>query len=491
VSVVLDELVRNHLRPETGGDTDSSAISPAPLHQKAMQLGTLESPTVLLLKGWSRPAAAAIALLICAGFSSKSVTLADSALAIAAALLSRGMLGARERMPGETFLHRLMILLLEWGSVVLLLGFLGYAFKIGDMFRRETIACWVVLTPLLLLVGDFIGGEFVASALPTKHRYIIIGANDVGAELARRTAKKPGFGAFFGFFDYRSIDRLPQHTRAQIAGTCEGVVAYVKSHQINAIYIALPMSGAPRIGKLLDDLRDTTASIYFVPDIFAFDLVQARCVAIDGIPMLSICDTPFHGLAAARKRISDVALASLALVAIWPVMLLTAIAVKLSSPGPVLFKQRRYGLNGEQIMVFKFRTMTVCEDGAVVTQATRSDRRVTRVGRRLRRTSLDELPQLLNVLRGEMSLVGPRPHAVAHNEQFRKAINGYMIRHKVRPGMTGWAQIHGLRGETSTIEAMCQRARYDLEYLSRWSMWLDLNILFKTVLIILTGRNAY
>jgi putative colanic acid biosynthesis UDP-glucose lipid carrier transferase len=300
-----------------------------------------------------------------------------------------------------------------------------------------------------------------------------------------------GMGTFMGLFDFRSVDRLLQDTRVQFAGQCKGVAVFVRQQAVNAIYIALPMSNAPRIEEMLQEFRDTTASIYFVPDIFAFDLVQARCVEFSGIPMLSICDTPFHGMKAVQKRATDIVLSSLGLLMCWPAMLLAAIAVKLSSPGPVLFKQRRYSLHGEEIVVYKFRSMTVCEDGSVVLQAKRGDQRVTAVGHFLRRTSLGELPQLFNVLEGGMSFVGPRPHAVAHNEEYRKLISGYMIRHKVRPGMTGWAQVHGLRGETTTVEQMRLRVEYDLDYLRQWSLWLDLKILAKTAVIVARGRNAY
>jgi len=251
------------------------------------------------------------------------------------------------------------------------------------------------------------------------------------------------------------------------------------------------MSNAPRMEELLDQLRDTTASIYFVPDVFAFDLVQPRCIEINGIAMLSICDTPFHGVNAITKRVIDIALASLGLVLAAPIMLAAAIGVKLSSPGPILFKQRRYGLHGEEIRVYKFRTMTVCEDGPLVVQAMRRDRRTTAFGRFLRRTSMDELPQLFNVLQGKMSFVGPRPHAVAHNEQYRRLISGYMIRHKIRPGMTGWAQVNGLRGETTTVEQMRLRVQHDLDYLRNWSLWLDLKILFKTVPLLFRQRDVY
>jgi putative colanic acid biosynthesis UDP-glucose lipid carrier transferase len=274
-------------------------------------------------------------------------------------------------------------------------------------------------------------------------------------------------------------------------GHCKDVAEFARTHGVASIYIALPLSNVPRIGEMVRELRDTTASIYFVPDVFAFDLIQGRLVEINGIPAISVCDTPFHGMDAVMKRVTDVVLASCALLLLAPLMVLIAMAVKLTSAGPVLFRQRRYGLNGEEILIYKFRSMTVCEDGTVVNQATKGDQRVTPLGRILRSTSLDELPQLLNVLEGKMSVVGPRPHAVAHNELYRKLINGYMIRHKVRPGITGWAQVHGLRGETQSVEKMRERIQFDLEYLSHWSPWMDVKIIVKTLWVIARDRNAY
>jgi len=225
--------------------------------------------------------------------------------------------------------------------------------------------------------------------------------------------------------------------------------------------------------------------------VFAFDLVQGRLVEINGMPAISVCDTPFHGMDAVMKRVTDLILASIGLLLLAPLMVLLALAVKATSPGPVLFRQRRYGLNGEEILVYKFRSMRVMENGATVTQATKGDNRVTPLGRILRSTSLDELPQLINVLEGKMSVVGPRPHAVAHNEQYRKLISGYMIRHKVRPGITGWAQVNGLRGETETVEKMRERVRFDLDYLSHWSPWMDIKIICKTLWVIARDKNAY
>jgi putative colanic acid biosynthesis UDP-glucose lipid carrier transferase len=228
-----------------------------------------------------------------------------------------------------------------------------------------------------------------------------------------------------------------------------------------------------------------------VPDIFVFDLIQARVDTIGNLPVVAVCETPFYGFNGLLKRASDYVLATLALIVLAPLMIAIAIGVKLSSPGPVLFKQRRYGVDGRQIYVYKFRSMTVTEDGDTVKQATKNDSRVTPFGAFLRKTSLDELPQFINVLQGRMSVIGPRPHAVAHNELYRKLIRGYMIRHKVRPGITGLAQVNGYRGETETVEKMKMRIEYDLAYLRSWSLLLDLQILLKTILVVAKKQNAY
>jgi putative colanic acid biosynthesis UDP-glucose lipid carrier transferase len=294
------------------------------------------------------------------------------------------------------------------------------------------------------------------------------------------------------FFDDRTPQRLGDGLELPLSGRIDSVADFVRANRVDQIYIALPMASQPRILKLLDQLRDTTASIFFLPDIFLYDLIQARVDTVGGLPVVAVCETPFHGTTGVIKRLSDVLMASAALLLTAPLMLAIAIAIKTTMPGPVLFKQRRYGLDGEQIVVWKFRTMKVQEDGAEVRQATRDDERVTSLGGLLRRTSLDELPQFFNVLQGSMSVVGPRPHAVAHNEMYRKLIKGYMIRHKVKPGITGWAQINGARGETETVDKMKRRIEYDLDYLRRWSLRLDLLIVWRTVWQAVRGdKNAY
>jgi putative colanic acid biosysnthesis UDP-glucose lipid carrier transferase len=247
------------------------------------------------------------------------------------------------------------------------------------------------------------------------------------------------------------------------------------------IFIALPIRHLQRVMNLLDDLRDTTASIYYVPDIFVFDLVQARSGEIQGIPVVAMCETPFYGYRGVAKRLTDIVLSVAIGLLLLPLLAVIALLVKWSSPGPVIFKQRRYGLDGREIAVYKFRTMSVTEDGDAIRQASKADERVTPIGALLRRSSLDELPQLINVLQGRMSLVGPRPHAIAHNEEYRKLIKGYMIRHKVLPGITGLAQVNGCRGETAKLEEMEARVNFDLDYLRHWSPMLDIKIILLTV----------
>jgi putative colanic acid biosynthesis UDP-glucose lipid carrier transferase len=257
------------------------------------------------------------------------------------------------------------------------------------------------------------------------------------------------------------------------------------------VYIALPPRAEPRIHELLRRLSDTTASVYLAYDFGGFDLLRARWSSVGDVPVMGVVENPFRGVDGLAKRVEDFVLASLILAVIAFPMAFIALGVKLTSRGPVFFRQRRYGLNGEEIGVLKFRTMIVCEDGDRVVQAKRDDVRVTAFGAFLRRTSLDELPQFLNVLTGSMSIVGPRPHPVAHNEQYRSLIRGYMRRHKVKPGITGWAQVNGWRGETDTLEKMEKRVQYDLEYINGWNLALDLKIIVMTAWTFLRGKNAY
>ncbi len=386
-------------------------------------------------------------------------------------------------------------IILGWLGIGALLIFFGYATRYLRVFDADAILMWLWVAPLSQLSAH-LAFRFAVPALEelqggTKHA-IIAGMNDQGRSLANRISESPYLATqVLGFFDDRSSDRLPAQPEFPLLGTLKDLPQYVKTRHVEQIYLSLPMATQPRILHLLDELRDTTASIYFVPDTFVTDLVQGRMDSVSGIPVVGVCETPFTGLNGLVKRISDILIGLAILILIAPLMLIVAAAVKWDSPGPVIFRQRRYGLGGEEITVYKFRTMTVCEDGADILQAQHGDARITRVGAFLRKTSLDELPQFINVLQGRMSIVGPRPHAVAHNELYRKLIKGYMVRHKVKPGITGWAQVNGYRGETETVEKMQKRIDYDLEYLRNWSLRLDIHVILKTILVVLDDRNAY
>jgi putative colanic acid biosysnthesis UDP-glucose lipid carrier transferase len=470
-----------------GSVTDSAAVS-----RKRIRFGSVE-PAILAVLKQLDPLIAVITFGLCVLLSGGKFTAAMGAVAVLTFIISSRVFGRSDRddeLAGKPFTATFSRITLEWISVVCVLLLAGFAFKVTAQFSRLTMLTWFAVTPFALYVAHVgrLRARWLISNSDFAPSYLIIGANSVGFELFRRLPRK----GFLGFFDFRSVDRLPDTIDpAHLIGHCKDVAEFARTHGVTSIYIALPLSNVPRIGEMVRELRDTTASIYFVPDVFAFDLIQGRLVEINGMPAISVCDTPFHGMDAVMKRVTDVVLASLALLVLSPLMVLVALAVRLTSPGPILFRQRRYGLHGEEIMVYKFRSMTVCEDGPVVSQATKQDQRVTRLGRILRSTSLDELPQLLNVLEGKMSVVGPRPHAVAHNELYRKLISGYMIRHKVRPGITGLAQVNGLRGETETVEKMRERVRFDLEYLRRWSPWLDIKIICKTLWVIARDQNAY
>lgn len=462
----------------------SSVVESLP--HRRVRLGSIEPAAVAVLKRLD-PVLVVVCLFATQGAFGSPVTPAIGYLALLVFVISSPLLGRfdlpHSEPPSQTPLSRFPAacsrVLVRWGAIVAALLFLAFAFDVGTVFSRKAMLTWFVITPVVLCLAQAVRlrASWFAAHMSAE-RYIIVGVNDVGLELARRLPAK----GFYGYFDFRSSDRIsPLLETDKFAGHCGDLADHVRTHGIGRVYIALPLANVPRLTALINALRDTTASVYFVPDAFAFDLIQGRLAEVNGMPVLSVCETPFHGTDAVLKRLMDLALGGCALLLTLPVIVLIAAAVKLSSPGPVLFRQRRYGLHGEEIKVYKFRSMTVCEDGAVVTQATAKDHRVTSIGRLIRRTSLDELPQLFNVLQGTMSLVGPRPHAVAHNEKYRRLINGYMVRHKVRPGITGLAQVHGLRGETETLEKMAERVRYDLEYLRNWSPWLDLRILFKSL----------
>jgi len=379
-----------------------------------------------------------------------------------------------------------------WAIVVSCLALLGFALQYSEVFSRLVLFSWALVTPILIAAVQFWAYTFFVHNAVRARSAVIAGVSDLSRRLAQAIATRPDLGQTLeGWFEDRSAERIGPTEGRPLLGSLADLPAYVKNNSIDVIYIALPIRHEERTKKLVDELHDTTASIYFVPDIFVFDLIQSRVDVIDGLPILALCETPFFGINGLVKRATDLFLASLLLLLATPVMLFVAIGVGLTTPGSIIFKQRRYGLDGREIIVYKFRSMRSSDDGTTVQQALRNDSRTTPFGRFIRRYSLDELPQLINVVQGRMSLVGPRPHAIAHNEEYRRLIKGYMIRHKVAPGITGLAQIRGYRGETSTVEQMRARVECDLEYLRRWSLALDLKIIAVTIVRMFSDTKAY
>jgi len=384
-------------------------------------------------------------------------------------------------------------ILSRWGLTIGLILAAGYLSDSLDRIPPNAFVTWMFVAPLAVWGVHLFSPWLVPIVFKhnRRRRAAVVGANAVGTRLIRTINAQSNDTLIEAIFDDRTSDRWENQPALTYAGRLADVAEYVRRNDIALLYIALPMASQPRIASLLSDLSDTTCSIYFVPDVFVFDLIQARIDVVGEIPVLAVCESPFHGVQGLLKRWSDVVVASVALVLTAPLLLAIAVAIRIESRGPVFFRQRRHGLDGQEIVVWKFRTMNVAEDGPVVQQASADDPRVTRFGRFLRRSSLDELPQFLNVLTGDMSVVGPRPHALAHNSMYRQQIRGYMIRHKVKPGITGWAQINGARGETDTVEKMQRRIELDMYYLRHWSLGLDLLIIARTALQIFRDPNAY
>jgi putative colanic acid biosynthesis UDP-glucose lipid carrier transferase len=383
---------------------------------------------------------------------------------------------------------------MQWFVVA---GFIWALIVLSELtthFDRDVMLTWAVATPLGLwssrAAAEWLFRAVGLNRMPAR-RAVIVGCNSLGTLLGERLRDDRSLRIdVLGFFDDAQAGRSGS-TADNLLGHPARLPEYIIENDIRLVYITWPMTREARIIDLLESLRDSTVSIYFVPDVSVASLIQGRVDLVNGVPVVGVCDTPFFGVRGLVKRISDVLIAGMAIIAAAPLLLVVAAAVRLTSPGPVIFRQRRYGLDGREIVVYKFRTMTVTEDGdGAYTQVTRNDTRVTRIGSLLRKTSIDELPQLLNVLEGSMSLVGPRPHAIAVNEQYRRVISGYMVRHKVKPGITGWAQVNGARGGDD-LDSMRRRVALDLEYLRGWSLGLDLAILFRTALLVFTDRNAY
>lgn len=397
---------------------------------------------------------------------------------------------------GETYIRILSTVTVAWVAVCMFLVIIAYFFNaFVASYTRTVIVAWLIFTLFGLAFWRFCLRELLFSIRMRGHNTrsaVIIGSTDSGHKLARDLVGNPQLGIQIkGFYTVPEFSDHKDHQEFPILGTVDDAVSMGRDGELDLVFIALPMRAENIISEILDKFSDTTATVHIIPNFFVAKMLHARWHQVGESSLLSVFDTPIQGFDSWLKRLEDLVLASIILLLISPVMLIVAGAVRCSSPGPVIFKQRRYGLDGQVIYVWKFRSMTVMDDGDKVEQATSGDRRITPVGRFLRRTSLDELPQFFNVLQGTMSIVGPRPHAVAHNEEYRSRVNGYMLRHKVKPGITGLAQIKGFRGETDTLDKMSRRVEYDLEYIRRWSILLDLRIVFLTVYRGFYHKNAY
>ena len=404
--------------------------------------------------------------------------------------------------------HEVTTIVLTWGMTVMTLAMLAFVTRYGQIFARSVMFAWILLAPVLVGLGRMLTRIILRSAVQRglgSRRVAIAGLNRLGRQTAKNIEDEPTLSyQLIGFYDDRTEDRPTPaagedgdeeldeaESSESLSGTLSDLVEQCREGNIDTVMITLPMRAEDRIRYLLDQLSDSTVSVYIVPDFFVFELLHSRWANVGGLPAVSVFENPLFGVDGIFKRVTDVALATAGLIAAGIPMLMIALAIKLTSKGPVFFRQKRYGLDGKEILVWKFRSMKTCDNGAVVKQATKGDPRITRIGAVLRKTSLDELPQLFNVIEGTMSLVGPRPHASAHNEQYRGLIHGYMLRHKVKPGITGLAQVNGCRGETETIEKMERRVHWDHQYIRRWSLWLDIKILFKTLGVVWKQESAY
>ena len=383
----------------------------------------------------------------------------------------------------------------SWALTLFPLFIFLFFTKQTEYFSRVVLGLWMVSTAILLCAWRGVFRQFLISIRRKGYntRSVgIIGLTKRGIDLANEIINYPESGyKLTAVFDERDPARLDHNYVDRLAGGITEGVKMAQQGKLEILFVALPLTNKERIENILKALGDTTVDVHIVPDVFTFNLLHSRMGHVGEVQTISVYDSPMRGGYSIMKRMEDVFLSLTILGIISIPMLCIALGIKLTSRGPVLFKQDRYGMDGKKIKVWKFRSMRVMDNGEVVKQATKGDPRITPFGAFLRRTSLDELPQFFNVLQGTMSVVGPRPHAVSHNEEYRKKVAYYMLRHKMKPGITGWAQVNGWRGETDTVEKMEMRIKYDLEYIRNWSIWMDFKIVIFTLFKGFVGKNVY
>jgi putative colanic acid biosynthesis UDP-glucose lipid carrier transferase len=423
----------------------------------------------------AEPAIAAVSWIILTHGLTPPVVRADWVLSLGILALTFPAPQRLHLTRGRATIH----LISQWLQLLLLLWFCGWATDSLTLYSPSVLVAWASITPCLWWLNTEAtrGLYHWTRRQPAFIRHaLLISTGKLGLRTHRALRKR-----------YESGELHQLHEQ-------DDVVSVINQYHIHDVYIALEGSAEAEIQALLTRLQNTPASIYVVPDVLHTVVVQGQLQTLDGLPLIAIRTSPFTGMKALIKRSSDLVLALGISLLTLPLLLLIACAIKLDSQGPILFFQKRLGMNGQIFDIWKFRTMYLtphAKDLSDTTQAIRNDPRVTRIGRFLRRTSLDELPQLLNVIRGDMSLVGPRPHAMDHHHHYQPLVQAYMVRHSVRPGITGWAQIHGLRGETNTLDKMRRRIEHDIYYLQHWSLALDLHIILRTIGLIFKDAHAW
>lgn len=397
---------------------------------------------------------------------------------------------------GRSGVEEIWRLFVSWTTVILFIGLFAFLTKTGEVVSR----IWFGFSTLIAIFGMSglrIVIRLVLTNLRSKgfnwQRIILVGDQQLAQGTVTRLNANQWTGLKIeGIFIDNELNEYDEHSSSTtmdgipVLGSIEDMHAYIEKRRfeeqpVEQVWITLPLSAEIKTRDILSKLKDSSVDVCLVPDLFGMTLLRGAVDEIGGIPLISLSNVRISGLEPALKTFIDFVISVAAILLIWPILVVIAVLIKIDSKGPVIFSQNRYGIDGRVIKVYKFRTMQVAENNGVVRQATRNDPRVTAVGAKLRKWSLDELPQLFNVLFGSMSLVGPRPHAVEHNEEYRGQIEGYMMRHKMKPGITGWAQVNGWRGETETLDKMEKRVEYDLHYLQNWTIWLDFKILFLTV----------
>jgi len=458
-----------------------------------------EPASVFVLKSLLHPLVAVVCLLVCLLCWQEPLYGPYFLVAVLTFIGASHFLDVWElqqpRPSGYFSLLSLVDILLRWTLVVAFIWALLHLSRLTGQFRFQVLASWALITPLFLWLAENIAQVILARSNVNAaglRKAVIIGLTEPGLRLEQQLISNPSLRVqVAGYFEDRQADRLPAEGVHRILGRQSQLADFVRENNIHLAYVTLPMTQHSRVLEMMEGLRDSTVSIYFVPNLSVFDLVQARFDVLGGIPVVAVCESPFYGASGIAKRLTDLVVATALLVACAPVLAFVALGVFFSSPGPIIFKQKRYGLDGREILIHKFRSMTVTEDGSSqYQQVTQGDARVTRFGAFIRKLSLDELPQLFNVLEGTLSMVGPRPHAIAVNEQYRKLISGYMIRHKIKPGITGWAQVNGYRGGDD-LDSMRKRVEFDIDYLRHWSLALDLSIILRTAAIVWRDKKAY